>query len=393
MHAPISTSSKMCYLRNLRTLQKLVTSKTLDEILLHPESVISLIKNRYENSQTRKAMAAAVKAVYKYVPDLRTKHPKQFMLWNAFHAAEDKVISTRVLNAEPSDRERENWVEWCDILAKENELSRLAFGSTEHLLLSMYTHIEPLRQDFGDVAIIPEMPRSTRDFMGNHLIVPDTGPATLVLQKYKTEHAYGVLKRQLTGDLTSIIRASLRLQPRGFLFVDARGNPYTKSNSFTKFSNRVLERLFHKKCTVSMLRHSFISNIDFNQSTPMQLLQTCRNMGHSLVQQQMYRRNVLLDSTPREANALPAPQKPAPLASHTPQVRTAVHTLGISNIHTPPSPPSAASNTPPSSTSRTLRALNPKRTLTKLTPHSRSVRSGGGGGSGGIGERFVTITM
>ena len=93
--------------------------------------------------------------------------------------------------------------------------------------------------------------------------------------------------------MTSLIRESLRRRPRKFLFDQEDGTPYLKRNSFTKFSNRVLERLFGKKFTVSMMRHSFISEgVDYNESTPGALFETARHMHHSIAQQQLYRRKV-----------------------------------------------------------------------------------------------------
>ncbi|NBS69140.1 hypothetical protein EBT31_09535 [bacterium] len=125
-----------------------------------------------------------------------------------------------------------------------------------------------------------------------------------------------------------IIHESLRQNPRKFLFVQDNGEPYRRRNSFTKFSNRVLERIFGRNFTVSMIRHSFISEgIDFNKSPPGQLFDIAKNMHHSVAMQQLYRRHVDSDvppppptsytvqmvDTPHVPEAPPIPAKSKPL--------------------------------------------------------------------------------
>lgn len=304
VNAPISKPSKRQYIRNLMTLRKISRNKPLEEIVINPKPMIQRIRRMYANHQTRKAFACAIKAVFKYVPDLKCQYNDEWARWHSFYADSDKTITDRIMAAEPTEREKENWVRWTDVLAKEHELSAIEFGSNDHLLLAMYSLIEPLRQDFGTVAIVYGKHRDDDERAGNFVVIPLTGPATLVLNNYKTQKVYGTYRRQLPETLSDIIRTNLKKYPRSHLFVDSSGKPYVKSNSFTRFSNRVLERLFHKKFTVSMMRHSYISNINFNESTPSELFEKSKNMAHSIAQQQLYRRKVPDDVV--DAQPLPA---------------------------------------------------------------------------------------
>jgi hypothetical protein len=52
---------------------------------------------------------------------------------------------------------------------------------------------------------------------------------------------------------------------------------------------------------VSLLRHSFISSTDFNEATPKELIQKAKNMTHSLLMQQMYRRRLPTEKKVPEA--------------------------------------------------------------------------------------------
>lgn len=361
LSAPIGKTSKRCYISNLKILQRYFPDKSMEDILAAPDSTIAVICDKYKNPQTRKAHAAAIKALFKYTPELQCKYPAQHAKWSMFHTTQDRVIATRVMNAEFSDREKTNWVPWDEVLRKEHHLSQTEYGSMRHLLLSMYTHIEPLRQDFGNVQILLTMPKSVSNLTCNGVVVPSKGPGTLILSKYKTQNSYGVYRRDLPESLTEIIRKSLEDTPRGYLFIDIHGKPYTSSNSFTKYSNKILRDLFAKRFTVSMIRHSFISNIDFNSSTPMQLIQTSRNMAHSMMQQQLYRR--------------------MPNAEHR---QPAAHTFTANQPQPPPPPPPPLSPTPAPSRP----ALPAPRTITTTGRTSTGSRP-----TNQAGQRYVTISI
>jgi hypothetical protein len=47
--------------------------------------------------------------------------------------------------------------------------------------------------------------------------------------------------------------------------------------------------IFHKSLTLTMIRHLYISAIDFNNSTPAQLETIGKSMGHRVEQQFLYK--------------------------------------------------------------------------------------------------------
>lgn len=286
-----SESTRRQYIQNLQTLLGLAgDSKSLEFIVSHPRDMLRVIIARYSNFQTRKALIAAVKALFKYVPGVGDRYKEHQDLWHDAFKQLDKAIFQKVSTAEPSPRELQHWVSWKSVLAKHAELTAFSYGSIDHLLLSMYCMIEPLRADYGNVHLTRE-PVTQNHKEGNFMSLPPAHPQ-LVLNEYKTSVRYGQFRRELPTDLINIVLKSLEKDPREYLFVDESGRPYTKKNSYVKFANRILEKLFKKKFTIRMLRHSFISNIDFNEKTPGQLMQHSHNMLHSIAQQQLYRRKV-----------------------------------------------------------------------------------------------------
>lgn len=316
----LSETTKTQYLEKLATLSKLM-GKPVEHMVDNPRAVIALLQRRYACPLTQRAFVSAIKAVFHHNEHLKTRKAAQFKTYSDFQSETSQAINDRYMAAEPSDKERRNWVPWEDVLAKERELAATEFGSYDHLLLGMYTHIEPLRQDFGALRILVdrEPPAGAR---GNYLAIAADGSwGKLVLNKYKTAKRYGTYERDLPPALLAIITANLIAHPRAYLFVDESGMPYAVKNSFTQFSNRALKRLFGKNLTVSMLRHSHISAVDFNAATPGELLQKAKNMGHSLPMQQLYRRKVepappLLVTRceePSHPRSPPPPRQPAGL--------------------------------------------------------------------------------
>ena len=314
----LSDSSKTQYLEKLSTLSKLV-GKPLEYIIDNPERVRDIIARRYSCELTQRAFVAAVKAVFHYNPHLRETKAENYRLFTEYQTEMSQTVTDRYMSAEPSDKERLNWVPWALVLARERELAATEFGSYDHLLLAMYCLIEPLRQDYGALRILVDRdpPESAK---GNYIVLArDVSHGKLVLNSYKTAKKYGTYARPLPENLLAVIKASILAHPRAYLFVDDSGEPYRKSNSFTQFSNRTLKRLFGKSFTVSLMRHSHISSIDFNASTPGELFQKSRNMAHSISMQQLYRRRVEPPPpTPltviRQEHSLPPPPPPAPVS-------------------------------------------------------------------------------
>lgn len=282
----IGASSKKQYVRHLTRLIELADGRSLEVVVQSPRAMLKRIGKAYTNDQSRKALVSAVKSLFKYVPGLKNQYEEACETWHLAFQAIDKQILDRVATAEPTDREKRNWVPWTVVQQTERRLNSQMRGSMAHLLLAMYTLIEPGRADFGNVALV-DRPQPH----GNYIVMPT---ATLTLNVYKTSIKYGPFTRTLPQELMDIIRLSLQRVPRTHLFVDDRGRPYQKQNSYTKFANRLLFHIFDKNITISLLRHSFISGLDFNARTPAELMEISRNMMHSIAMQQLYRRKVNL---------------------------------------------------------------------------------------------------
>ncbi len=95
--------------------------------------------------------------------------------------------------------------------------------------------------------------------------------------------------RRLGIELSNEIRASLKQHPRDYLFTEARvSKPYT-SCGFQLWASRTLKALFNRPCTLTLLRHSYISYmLAYGQLSIKDREELARDMCHNVTTQAQY---------------------------------------------------------------------------------------------------------
>lgn len=283
MDAPLAAPTKKQYRHKLLGLVEMM-NKPFDWIIDHPQETVEVVKDMHSAEQTRKAYIAAVKALLKYNDETRLKHPGKSEEWHIIFSVIDNNILQGYIDQKATAKDNENWVTWDKVLEKEKELASTSYASKDHLLIAMYSLIEPMRQDYGAVRIYRIEPDNNE---GNYIVM-DSRPR-IILNEYKTANAYGKKERELPQALAQIITKSLENTPREYLFMNTNGEPY-KDDSYTKFTNRALERIFSKKFTVSMMRHSFVNTKDFNDTA--KVFENSKLMGHSVKEHLLYKKKI-----------------------------------------------------------------------------------------------------
>jgi hypothetical protein len=291
----LSVASKSQYLRQLQKVMNVTKAPSLEHVIKNPESVVKTIDMLQFSPSLKKSMVSSVCALFKYNENLRIKYPKERETWSNLLRGINRTELDRVASAEPTPRETLNWVDWKTISAKERELAATEYASDRHMLLALYVLMEPVRSDYGNVHVcVDETPGRDLDRRGENYILLSSVPggSYLVLNKYKTAVKYGRYHRPVPDELVRIIARNLERLPREYLIIDTAGEPYTNPGSFNKYVNRTLAELFGKRVTINLLRHSFVSGLDFNRKTPKDLMTISKNMMHSIGMQQLYRRHV-----------------------------------------------------------------------------------------------------
>jgi hypothetical protein len=156
-------------------------------------------------------------------------------------------------------------------------------GSINKLLIGFYTHLPPVRADYFATQLLPfgQTPTSP------NYIFYDSTHSHSVITDFKTSSLYKQITNDLPPELHRQLILSLQQSPRNYLFVNKNGNPFTR-NGFTKWSVERLFQIFNKGLTLTMLRHIYISSLDFNlPATELQAIGF--KMGHHISQQMLYK--------------------------------------------------------------------------------------------------------
>lgn len=351
--SPLSPFTKATYAGTLRLLADtlefdLDSLSDLRSRLNRANESYEAIKERWPDPATRNRVLTCILAVVRYA-NLELA-PTALSTWKHIHWVLTRNTSRRSGKLTP--REAAAWVPLKEIIARREELGATQYGSMDHLFLCWYTMWPPNRADFFKTYIFdresdvpgelrawmhfkpPQHSTGTvnsrevnsvlsggaartltlkrRDDRMPHVnficLQPTTSRATpgsiqpafvqewdksprLVILSHKTAGSHGRLIRAIPGPLVDVLKASLELIPRNILFVRSDGKPFSSSHSFTVWGGRLLERLFNgRKLGFNGLRHSYISSVDYNRSSPSQLATLARDMGHSEYQQRRYAR-------------------------------------------------------------------------------------------------------
>jgi integrase len=301
--APIESSdlsevTKRNYRTKVRQLVGL-TGKSLRWVLKHPtETLEELGKDgRRSEAATRRTYASLVLGIFKYNPALQKKIAEAFERWSAAFKKADDAVMEKYDTLTPSERQTEAFVPWERILQIRDDLSvDQTAASQDYLVLAMYTMIPPVRADLGEVRIWRSAPGKNVDVErhANYLLIgqeEEEENMTLVLTEFKTSKTRKQYSRQLPARLCMVISESLRETPRKFLLVSpSTGKPFGNASTFSNYVARVLKRtLGTKHASINMLRHSFVTSLDFNKMTPRQIEETASALMHSPDMMSRYR--------------------------------------------------------------------------------------------------------
>lgn len=279
----LSTVTKDNYRMKAHTLVKKLQKPLLD-IVLHPETYIPEIARLYPLNTSQKAHLTFILAVFRYNPDFTCDHRKAYEKWaDAFNNTHQKVMDRYETN-KPTDRQAEGYVPYTDIIKKRDELEP---GSTERLLLGFYTHLKPMRCDYGSVRIYEDRLPAEKEREKNYILIKGN-KAMLTLSAYKTAKAYGDHVIELPEPLYEDLSLSLKKDPREWLFVDINKKSQSR-NTYCAWTLRVLKKLFNKPLTVSIIRHSFINQLDMSQLSVKEKKEIAQQMGHNVQTQDVYR--------------------------------------------------------------------------------------------------------
>jgi hypothetical protein len=217
-----------------------------------------------------------------------------------------KAESNEEPKHEKSEKQKEAWIGWEDVEKKKGELSeevekflkQKTIDGTHYekllnyFILSLYTDIQPRRnKDYLEMYIV----KKHNDKMPTDKNYLDVATKKFFFNTYKTSKKYGSQSADIPESLWKAIETFFKYHPLWKegkkknepikLLVNFDGSPISAVNSIT----RILNKVFGKKVSSSMIRHIFLS--DKYKDTIGEMEKDQLAMGHSSTQQSEYVKN------------------------------------------------------------------------------------------------------
>lgn len=290
----LSDSSIKLYLRNLQKLNDGQPVKNLN--FLKDTEAINAKLARYKPNTVRSYIIGIATVL-----SLNKDKKGGKKVWEQY--ANQMMNLNRSLKAEEatntkSESQEKNWEDWKAVEAKWTELRDKveAFKSSatlnthqynqllEFVVLSLYVLLPPRRNDYQKMEIVDHTP-TAEQVATNYF---DLEGKQFIFNVFKTSKREGQVILAIPESLQSVLQIYLRFHPLlktekkfpvAFL-VYADGRPFTANNAIT----RILNKVFGKNISSSMLRHSYLSGKygDVRQ----EMKEDAQAMSHSVVTQQ-----------------------------------------------------------------------------------------------------------
>ncbi len=278
----ISENSKTTYITNMKGILKRYDAKTIHELLHTPERYGPMINQGSEPLNTRYSYFIAILAYIRY-SGIKSRDKDIFRGWYVEFEKVREQVKHMEDNNIPSKKQERNMIDWKQVLAVRD---RLLYACPEHLLLSIYTYVPPRRQlDYTHMRVYndaKEVPKLDHNHF--HTYSNKYKTAYMFINEFKNAKFFkSFFNKEIPVELVKILKKSLELTPRIYLFVDSDGKAYSTANAFQKYSNGILKRVFDKpEMCVNVLRHSYSTHMSQQYVTVGERQRSAIKMGHSL---------------------------------------------------------------------------------------------------------------
>lgn len=249
-----------------------------DDINSHLNKIVESLKDKEPNK--RKTLYAALLV-------LSEKNKKLSEKLRTLMMSDIEKFKEIENNQIKSEKQKDNWMEWSDILLLYDEyekkyamllnkdvLNKKEFYQLQlYVILSLYILIPPLRSlNYTEFKI-----RNINKDIDNY-----RDKSTFVFNIYKNANKKGKDIIDIPPNLRDIIIKWENLNDNDYLLVDTKKNKLTQ----TKLNN-ILNNFFGKSIGPSMLRHIYLSH-KFGNVNLKEIEDTANNMQHSILQNMKY---------------------------------------------------------------------------------------------------------
>jgi len=254
------------------------------------ENLIKTIEERYHNLQSRKAHLSSYMTLISYLPNI--KKEQYDIIRQRFEETNNEIYGIRGENERADKEEMIDTFEEEDIEKRANNLNLV-----DKIIYAFYTLQPPRRCEdvfmltiIKDSKISDDRPNDHLDNDKNYIVVnEDNSPIEVIYNKYKTNKIYGRQRITISNPkLKSIIREYIYKND-----IKEGERLYKKFSSAKTFGDaikRVFSKVYEKKITLNNIRHSYITWEVRELRSVNYLTNLAMMMGHSMEEQQLYRR-------------------------------------------------------------------------------------------------------
>ena len=290
----ISQSTLKTYNQNLNKLNKLITQKKEIENLdfLKDSSKVLDVLEQLALS-TKKNYLVSIIVI---LNSNKNKYKSLIETYNEKIKSLQKTINDSYDENEKSDKQKENWLEYDDILKllktmkKETKplLDKDELNKKEKDLIQQYLVIylysgkafPPVRNDFSNMKIVNE--DFDMDNTKNYFVVRKGKPPYFKLNEYKTAKYKGEQIIPIKDmELRKLINQWAKINGTGFLLVNLSNDEPMTANGITKYLSKIFRKHFKKNVSSSLLRSIYITNKYDNRLSTSEKKDLADKMGHS----------------------------------------------------------------------------------------------------------------
>jgi hypothetical protein len=253
------------------------------EYLDNIEVLIKTIEDRYSNLQSRKAHLSSYMTLISYLSNIKKRTYE--IIRQKFEEANNEIYGIR------GDNQRAKNEEMIDIFDEEDIVRRADDLNMEDKIIYAYYTLQPPRR-CEDVYMLTVI-KSSEDNLDNDknyiVIDEDNSPIEVIYNKYKTNKIYGRQTIKISNEiLKSVIREYI--YKNDIKDGERLYRRFSTANTFGDAIKRVFSKVYGKKITLNNIRHSYITWEMRELRSVNYLSNLAMMMGHSMGEQQLYRR-------------------------------------------------------------------------------------------------------
>jgi hypothetical protein len=253
------------------------------EYLDNIEGLIKTIEDRYSNLQSRKAHLSSYMTLISYLPNI--KKGAYEIIRQKFEEVNNEIYGIRADNHRAKNEEMIDIFDEEDIVRRANELNM-----EDKIIYAYYTLQPPRRCEDVFMLTVIKSSDDNLDSDKNYIVVDDdNSPIEAIYNKYKTNKIYGRQRIKISNEiLKSIIREYL--YKNDIKEGEKLYRKFSTANTFGDAIKRVFSKVYSKKITLNNIRHSYITWEMREIRSVNYLSNLAMMMGHSIGEQQLYRR-------------------------------------------------------------------------------------------------------